>query len=301
MLTEQIERYYTNNRNRVLGASTLLLTLIWVYSGLFTQRLPIEETILFVVLLASFSLELASKELTEINETVSEPPTLQTIATELEEIHTELEAPTVFESARTAVPYQSDYIEEVRPEEVHFLEYNSTTVREGVFETAADNGCRINLLIKDPTDAISKRQRENIINSLQNIFEAYYDMEGLTIHFYRKPASVKGRRFGGDLVSPGWYTFEHRDTNRENPIWGGDNPMVCVRRDLNPGQFHALDTWFQNIYHDLWTTGRSPEALYLSDDCPARLEQWASIGEEQRQWLQQVSGDTDISRQELFE
>lgn len=301
MLTDRAERFYRENRKRFLQGSLLLLALLWAYSGVFTQTLPIEGTILFGVAFIAFTMELVSRDVLEVNERVAEEPTLKTVTTKLTEIEAELQRPTIFDSARAAVDHQSAYIADDSPETVHFLEYNSTTVRDGVFESAMRHSHDVHLLIKDPVEAISEHQRDNIVSSLHNIFEAYYDNDRLTIHLYSKPASLKARRLGEDEICAGWYTFEHRDTNRESPIWGGDNPMVCVNHERNPAQHARVDDWFQKIYHDLWVTGRSPAELLDSEDCPDRLRRWANRSEEKERWIEQVSSDTDIDRATLFQ
>lgn len=303
MVRQRIENYWKDYRERVVGGSLLLLALLWVYSTVLTQSLPIEATILFVVVFVGISLEIAATDVVDLKESMGLLEEVHEDTTRLKE---ELEAPPeVFPTVDEANPEFDAAVREHHPDRVYFLEYNGMKV-DDIVETALSHNSEVHLLIKDPAEVINSRQRSHVTSTVISLFEQQFDeADNLAIHFYEKPASMKMRKVDDALACVGWYTFEQRPgTTRQNPIWGNDNPMVFVSSDRNPEQFAAVNGWMERIYHARWTSGRTLEQLYYSDDCPDQIDAYGGSDEgsknEFEDWIERVSLGPDVDRDELF-
>jgi hypothetical protein len=272
-----VRELWENHNQKVKIGSFVIFALIWAYSTLFTQSLPIEESILFAVAFLTISVDMIANNVLEIKNRLSSPTQLHRRST-------------------GSVPDLRQTLKESNIMNVYFLEYNSTSVSE-LLDAAIDEGCDVHLLMKDPRRARNNIQKRNIASQITTIYEKYYNYDRLTIHFYSKPSSVKARLLQGHSICLGWYTFDERTDERgPKQVWGKDNPMVCVSSNENPDNFGSTYEWFKDIYHDLWTTGVSLSELYNSEDY-AELREQNVVNEN---WIQRVSGKTESSQEELF-
>lgn len=276
MLGKRIHIFWTNHRRKFIVGSLLLLALTWVYYGVYTQYAPIEETILFVVLFISASIELVADEVLDIKQELETPV----------DIHQT--------SVSTLEPLKR-VIQSESPTTVYLLEYNSTSVEE-LLDAAIEYNCDTRLLIKDPRQARNDAQQSNIRSQITTHYEKHYNYDGLKIHFYSKPSSIKARMVDDTLLCTGWYTFDDRGIDREKQVWGKDNPMVCISKDMDSSKYGEISSWFKDVYFDLWSSGISFEELYHAEDYDD-LRNEAAINEE---WVKRVSGNTNIEKQQLF-
>jgi hypothetical protein len=140
------------------------------------------------------------------------------------------------------------------PKQVDMLEFSGYSVQP-LLEQLAHRGCRVRLLVRDPTCA-KEIQRTRILASVrhvQDLISKRYGAE-IEIRYYRAPPSVRGRKFDDKVVWLGWYTPSvgpDGDTD-DNEVMGHHNPTVICSTASDEGQ--GLRDFFDRVFAALWET-----------------------------------------------
>jgi hypothetical protein len=153
----------------------------------------------------------------------------------------------VFESQDEAMPYVLQFVETESPKTADLLEYSTSTIRP-LLDKLRKADARIRLLVFDPKDAISPQQRAAIESSLANLRTDFKGYRNLQVRCYRTPASLRGRSLGGEVVTVGWYTYQHEDD--ELLLAGHSNAMVLATTDTRHGR--SLEAMFARNFEALW-------------------------------------------------
>lgn len=163
------------------------------------------------------------------------------------------------------------FVQERRPEKVDLLEYSSGTLPDLLLDLRKCK-CTIRLLIHHPATAITTHQAYRIkaqIGHLVNTEFKEYDPEKIDIRCYCAPGSLRGRNFGGELVSVGWYTY----TSDASGIVGDTNPMINAYPGSEEG--HHLHRLFDAVFEWLWN---HPSTVKLG---PPWSIPWEAYGDEE--------------------
>jgi hypothetical protein len=167
----------------------------------------------------------------------------------------------VFDGQDEVMPYVVQFVEDESPKTADLLEYSTSTIRP-LLDKLRKANARIRLLVCDPKVAISDQQRAVIEGSLANLRRDFKSYRNLQVRCYRTPASLRGRSLGGELVTVGWYTYQHEDD--ELLLAGHSNAMVLATTDTRHGR--SLEAMFARTFEALWN---DPQTVVLPE-VPAR-------------------------------
>jgi hypothetical protein len=163
------------------------------------------------------------------------------------------------------------FVQGRRPEKVDLLEYSSATLSALLLDLRKCK-CTIRLLIQHPETAITKHQTHRIKAQIEHLVSTEfkeYDPEKIEIRCYCAPGSLRGRNFGGELVSVGWYTY----TSDASGIAGDTNPIINAYPDSEEG--HHLHKLFDAVFEWLWN---HPSTVKLG---PPWSIPWEAYGDEE--------------------
>jgi hypothetical protein len=163
------------------------------------------------------------------------------------------------------------FVQGKRPEKVDLLECSSATLSALLVDLRKCR-CKIRLLVQHPETAVTQHQTHRIKTQIEHLVRREfqeYDPEKIEIRCYCTPASLRGRNFGGELVSVGWYTY----TPDASGIIGHTNPIINAYPDSEEGRH--LQKLFDTAFEWLWN---HPSTVKLG---PPWLIPWEVYGEEE--------------------
>lgn len=154
-----------------------------------------------------------------------------------------------------------------KPKHGKLLEYSGFTAKN-TLRALREVGCQTKLLLAHPASRPDGFQRRRIKAAIDDIIGVEFAnaRQFIEVRFYTTPASLRGRRFGEQIVV-GWYTY--RDDQRldvesqeQVMLWGHDN--VVVAGDTRTEQGAILASWFERQFDELWghRMTRDDPALY---------------------------------------
>lgn len=269
MLRDRVSSAFKEHRSRIEGALAVLLVLYWIFSYVYNSVVPVQMTILTLIVFLSLSIE--------------------TLHPVVDEIRDEVRSHRIsFRDRNDVNPYLHEVLNDESPDRVFFLYYNATSAKD-VINQSISNDCEVFLLIKDPRDAINPLQRTAGQKRVRELFEENIGFRNVQIRFYDAPASLKMMKAGPDHVAVGWYTYDRRGGEKDDPIWGGENPMVAFSRDDDGDDFVVVDDWATTIYHRLWRDSVTLQDLYESDA-------WSEEGDlsELHRWVNEESSNPEL-------
>jgi len=172
----------------------------------------------------------------------------------------------------------SSFLAEDKSKEAMLLEFSTVSVRFSLLQNLVNRGYRLRLLLCHPESAPNEYQRiriEGNIRDLLSLRVSHPKPAGFEIRCYRQTAALRGRKFGKRLISVGWYTYgtqriekgdypeEIKRMRRPQDIDGHYNVLINV--DLSTDEGRALETMFDRVFEDLWTTATPIDEVDISD------------------------------------
>jgi hypothetical protein len=166
------------------------------------------------------------------------------------------------------------FLAEDKSKEAMLLEFSTVSIRFGLLQHLVKRGYRIRLLLCHPEAAPNEYQRNRIkanIGDLLSLRVSHQSQEDFEIRCYRQRAALRGRKFGKRLISVGWYTYgtqriekgdypeKIKQVRRPQEIDGHYN--VLINADLPTDEGRALETMFDRVFEDLWTTATPADKI----------------------------------------
>jgi hypothetical protein len=138
----------------------------------------------------------------------------------------------------------------IHVKKARFIEYSSDNIRP-VIQELLEDGTDVHLLMQHPDSAISDYQKNKILQKMQGTHFDFSSSSGsLTMDYYKDIASIRGRVFDNELICVGWYTYDRRDNEKNEPeVWGHNNPTIVIE-STDKGFSDILgmfDTVFENL------------------------------------------------------
>lgn len=156
-----------------------------------------------------------------------------------------------------------NYVDEVKPEKVHMVEYSSECVKyliKHLIKTRTSP--EIRLLIQHPDEVKSISGQPGRIWGV--IIGTYYqekeirDYRNLKILCYKQRTSFRGRNFDDKLINIGWYIYTHEDNKQE--VYGHNQPVITFREGYEG--FSDIKRMFNYTFDNLWEHGISLDEVY---------------------------------------
>lgn len=149
-----------------------------------------------------------------------------------------------------------DSIERATPATVDFLEFSGAYATK-IIATLKKKNCRnIRLLLKHP-ETVGDYQARRILQQLEFLYRLILDQgfESAELRCYRHEASLRGRKFGQDLINVGWYTPDVAKPDME--VRGHSNPMISAPLSSPEGLW--LARMFDGLFQQLWGAPETEE------------------------------------------
>lgn len=187
------------------------------------------------------------------------------------------------------------FIDLKKPREADLLECSSATGYSTIVKPLVRAKSQIRLLMLNPKRAKeifepSNRQERRICNQFalhmgSDPEVARYDK--IRIRYYREPPSLRGRKFGNNLLNVGWFTYDSRLEEMSvstDPlhIWGHSNPLLTIAATHE--NFDIIEGFFSKVFKNLWDRASLPKDI--CNTCPEKQSKQCPVGDD---WLERVS------------
>lgn len=260
---------------------------LWIFSRFVTNVISIEETILVTIILLLFSIEALETDTFRIEELLASQTRAlgehRDLKTQIEELLGE------------------------KPDRLHILGYTgSSALLQSIISEAIDRGAEVYLLYQHPEQTYNEKEMDLGIDTIKYMYRFHKMDENVEIRFYDEPASVMGVR-SDHGITLGWYTYSdyrERMDSQHRAVQGPENEALLFPEE-DRRQFPVMDSYFTELYTYLWLSGRTLEAVYESDNCPANLEDWVEFGDEtdynrRINWFERTATQNVSERTDLF-
>jgi hypothetical protein len=197
----------------------------------------------------------------------------------------------VFRNEADAMRRQEEFVRGNRLSSVKLCEYSTASVEPLLGCLADREGLKsIQLLLGRPAPArpyqTADRLRPALVRLALQFPVQTARARGLEIKCYSEPPSMRGRKFGDQLIVMGWYTYHRRQKKwARDQIWGDVNALVwtpCVREE-----WPAMRDMFEEVFNTLWETAEPLEAAWAPFLAAGLRDQHPEFPEDD--WLAAVS------------
>ena len=184
----------------------------------------------------------------------------------------------IFPDEHAALFRQLEILDEAEPAYVYRVEYSTQGISAVLEHIVRCQSIQlIRLLMANPYTVTEERQaNEKIIPGLEwlrlNCPIEQALQRGLRIRMYDRPASIRGRSFGGRAIALGMYT---RDSREGGSFWGHSNFVLTAGAETSQGA--NLIRWFESVHERMWDDATPIEAIHRREPLLKDAEEWIDI------------------------